>query len=168
MSKNTKSNSEKILHSINKTIHKTTEDLEQQKYNTAIATLMRCTNELYKYKISGFDDKQTWQFALESLAMLSAPFAPHIAEELWHLLGHNDTIHKDHWPKADSNFLQENTVTIAVQINGKLRATIEVPIDSNEAEVTKISKQQENVAKYLDKEPKKTIYVANKLINFVV
>jgi len=166
--KSNKSNSEKILHSINKTIHKTTEDLEQQKYNTAIATLMRCTNELYKYKISGFDDKQTWQFALESLAMLSAPFAPHIAEELWHLLGHNDTIHKDHWPKADSNFLQENTVTIAVQINGKLRATIEVPIDSNEAEVTKISKQQENVAKYLDKEPKKTIYVANKLINFVV
>ena len=166
--KSNKSNSEKILHSINKTIHKATEDLEQQKYNTAIATLMQCTNELYKYKIAGFDDKQTWQFALESLAMLAAPFAPHIAEELWHLLGHNDTIHKDHWPKADNKFLQENTVTVAVQINGKLRATIEVPIDSNEAEVTKISKQQENVAKYLDKEPKKTIYVANKLINFVV
>lgn len=163
-----KSNSDKLLHSINKTIHKVTEDLEQQKYNTAIATLMQCTNELYKYKITGFDDKQTWQATLESLVMLVAPFAPHIAEELWHLLGHDGTIQKDHWPKSDTKYLLENSITIAVQINGKLRATIKVPVDSDEIEVTKISKQQKNVAKYLDKEPKKTIYVANKLINFVV
>jgi len=100
--------------------------------------------------------------------MLVAPFAPHIAEELWHLLGHNDTINKDHWPKVDSRYLQENTVTIAVQINGKLRATIEVPIDTDEADITKFAKVQENVAKHLVDEPKKIIYVAGKLINFVV
>ena len=81
---------------------------------------MQATNELYKLKADKFVDRESWQFALESLVMLTAPFAPHIAEELWHVLGHQDSIHIDNWPVFDEKYIVSDQITIVVQVNGKV------------------------------------------------
>jgi leucyl-tRNA synthetase len=94
-----------VLRAIHPTIQKVTHDLEQQKYNTAIAVMMKCVNDLYILKTKGFDDSESWQFALESLVALVGPFAPHTAEELWHQLGHDSTVNKDSWPEWDDAYL---------------------------------------------------------------
>jgi len=161
--------SDSALKIVHPAIQKVTSDLEDQKYNTAIAAMMKCTNDLYELKAKeGFKDQKSWQFALESLVMMIGPFAPHAAEELWHDLGHEDSVHKDHWPIWDDKYLLGDMMTIVVQVNGKLRANIEVPHDSDEASITEAAKKQEKVAAFLTSEPKKTIYVKNRLVNFVV
>jgi len=154
---------------IHRTIKKVTDDLEQQKYNTAIAAMMQCTNDLYKLSVEdSFSDKAAWQFGLESLTMLVAPFAPHIAEELWHRLGHSDSVHKDHWPKFESAYAQTSMVTLVVQVNGKVRATLELAADSKESAIVDAAKTNEKVAGYIKNGIKKTIYVPGRLVNFVV
>jgi len=161
--------SDSALKIVHPAIQKVTSDLEDQKYNTAIAAMMKCTNDLYELKAKeGFKDQKSWQFALESLAMMIGPFAPHAAEELWHDLGHEDSVHKDHWPMWDDKYLLGDMMTIVVQVNGKLRANIEVPHDSDEASITEAAKKHEKVEAFLTSEPKKTIYVKNRLVNFVV
>ena len=158
-----------LLQSINRTIKKVTQDLDHQKYNTAIAAMMQCVNDLYHVKQRpGFADNASWRTALESLCMLVAPFAPHITEELWHDLGHEDTIQVDHWPKWDEQYLSSATITIIVQINGKLRGQIEVAADTAEAQIVEAAKANDKIAGYLDKDIKKAIYVPGKLVNFVV
>src|SRR5690606_26254891 len=105
----------RVIHPV---IRKVTEDLEAQKYNTAIAAMMKATNELYELKAkAGFTDEQSWRFALESLVQLVAPFAPHTADELWQQLGHTDSVNKDHWPEWNDKYLVQDTITIAVQVN---------------------------------------------------
>ncbi len=164
-----KSESTDVLKTIHRTIQKVTDDLDQQKYNTAIAALMQCTNDLYKLKTKGFGDKADWQFALDSLVSLVAPFAPHTAEELWHDLGHGDSVQVDHWPQYDKQYIVSDSMTIVVQVNGKVRANVQANTDASEEDLVKLAKADENVAKYLDKkEVRKTIYVPQKLINFVV
>lgn len=158
-----------LLRSIHHTIQKATEDLEQQKYNTAIAAMMQCVNELYRHKAAGFGDRTSWQFALDSLTQLIAPFAPHTAEELWHELGHTDTVHSDHWPTVDKAYLVSDTMTIVVQINGKVRSQLSVPASASQEEIVEKAKADEKVVGYFNgQEVKKTIYVAGKLISFVV
>jgi len=101
---------DKPLSIIHPTIQKVTHDLEEQKYNTAIAAMMKACNNLYEIKAKdGFKNKQVWQFVLESLIMLVAPFAPHTAEELWHNLGHEDSVNIDHWPEWDNKYLSQTT-----------------------------------------------------------
>lgn len=160
----------KLLQIIHPAIQKVTADLEDQKYNTAIAALMKATNDLYLAKAKdGFGAKKDWQFVLESLVMMVAPFAPHAAEELWHQLGHQDSVHVGHWPMWDETYLAADAVAIAVQINGKLRATIEVPSDAPEADIVAAAQADEKVASHIGgHEIKKTIYVAGKLVSFVV
>jgi leucyl-tRNA synthetase len=161
--------SDKPLKIIHPAIQKVTEDLENQKYNTAIAALMKATNDLYELKAKDrFADTNNWRFALESLVMMSAPFAPHAAEQLWHDLGHEDSVHRDHWPQWDDQYLVRDSITIAVQVNGKLRGTIEVAADTEEADIVAAAKTDEKISAHLTSEPKKTIYIKNKLINFVV
>lgn len=158
-----------LLTVTHRAIKKVTEDLEQLKYNTAIATLMQCTNDLYKLQAShGFADRENWKFSLESLLMIMAPFAPHITEDLWHELGHDDSVHVGHWPIYDNQYIVSDNVTIVVQVNGKVRAKIEMPKDSSEQKVSELALKDENVSKYTDGSLKKTIYLPNKLINFVV
>lgn len=158
-----------VMRAIHPTIKKVTDDLEQQKYNTAIAAMMSCVNDLYKAKEKGFNSKTDWQFALESLVQLVAPFAPHIAEELWHDLGHEDSVHVGHWPVADEQYLVSDTMTIAVQINGKVRAQVQVAADATQEQIVEQAKADDKVAGYLSgQEPKKTIYVPGKLVSFVV
>lgn len=159
-----------VLKAVHPSIKKVTSDIEDQKYNTAIAALMKCTNDLYEIKAQdGFAGQKDWLFALESLVMLMAPFAPHAAEELWHDLGHKDTIHIDHWPKWDEKYLVSDKMTIVVQVNGKVRAELEVGSDISEEDIKAEAVKNDKVQKYLDgKEPKKIIYVPGRLVSLVV
>lgn len=151
-------------------IKKVTSDLEDQKYNTAIAAMMKLTNDLYELKAKDhYGDRANWQFALESLVALVAPFAPHMAEELWHQLGRETSVHRDSWPQWDDKYLISDTMTIIVQVNGKLRAKLDLAKDTPEEVIKKAAIEAENVQAFLDgKEPLKVIYVPGKLVNLVV
>jgi leucyl-tRNA synthetase len=158
-----------INRSIHSMIKKVTEDLEANRYNTAIAAAMAATNDLYKFKKNAFGKHTVWQQALESLVACIAPFAPHASEDLWFQLGHHVTVHKDTWPEFDEKYLATDTITVAVQINGKLRGEVEVSADANEKTVTEAAKTQPKVAGYLAGQTiRKAIYVPKKLVNFVV
>ncbi|MDO8591683.1 MAG: leucine--tRNA ligase [bacterium] len=159
-----------VLGSIHRTIKKVTEDLEHQKYNTAIAAMMQCTNDFYLEKAkNGFVGSDSWQFALESLAQLVAPFSPHIAEELWQEFGYEDSVHVDHWPAWDEDLIKEQLITLAVQINGKVRAEVLVDIDITEEAAIETAKNDDKVAKILEgKKIKKTVYVPGRLVSLVI
>ncbi len=151
-------------------IKKVTEDIEAVKYNTAVAAMMEAVNAMYKVKESdGFTDVNGWRFALESMVQLVAPFAPHIASELWEQLGHDDSVHSDHWPKYDDSKLVSDQITIVVQVNGKVRANISVGAGASKDEILEIAKAEENVQKHLgESNIKKEIVVPGRLVNFVV
>ncbi|MBI3984153.1 leucine--tRNA ligase [Candidatus Microgenomates bacterium] len=161
---------ETVLRLVHPVIAKVTDDIEQQRYNTAIAAAMELTNNLYReHAKDEFSGGQSWQFALETLVQIIAPFAPHIAEELWQKLGHQDSVHIDHWPKLAKRFLEQAMVTIVVQVNGKTRGTIEVASQADEPAITKAAKAATNIAQHLvGKQIIKTIYVPGRLVNFVI
>ena len=159
-----------ILRSTHATIKKVTRDIEDEKFNTAVAAMMELVNGLYKAKeSSGIARSYQWRFILESLLQILAPFAPHITEELWHQLGHKDTIHIDHWPKWDDALIQSDTMTIIVQVNGKLRAKLELPADTDREDVEQAVLADKRVAAFTGgNQPKKVIYVPGKLVNVVI
>ena len=164
------SSASEILKITHATIKKVTRDIEEEKFNTAVAAMMEMVNGLYKIKEnSGLSQSSEWKFAIESLLQILAPFAPHITEELWHELGHEDTIHRDYWPKWEDKYLQSSTMTIAIQVNGKLRGKIELPADSSQETVEKASLANEHVSKFTEnKTPKKVIYIPGRIVNIVV
>ncbi|HTB49124.1 MAG TPA: leucine--tRNA ligase [Verrucomicrobiae bacterium] len=150
-------------------IKKATSDIEANHYNTAIAAMMACTNDLYKLKTDAFGKHQAWHQALESLAACVAPFAPHIAEELWRQLGHSTSVHADTWPKHEEKYLVQDSVTVVIQVNGKLRGEIQVAADADEETTVAAAKTNDKAAIYLDGQTiRKTIYVPGKLVNFVI
>ena len=158
-----------ILTIAHKTIKKVTSDIEDDKFNTAVSTMMEAVNGLYKVKeAAGITKSGEWTFALEGLLQVLAPFAPHITEELWADMGHADSIHRDHWPQWDEAYLTSDMITIIVQVNGKLRAKLDVSKDTSEEDVKSQALAAENVAKFVDGEPKKVIYVPGKLVNIVI
>ena len=161
---------QELLRLTHLTIKKVTRDIEDEKFNTAVASMMEMVNGLYKIKEShGIDTLDEWRFALESLIQILAPFAPHITEELWHEMGHNDTVHVGHWPKWDEKYLKSDTMTIIVQVNGKLRAKLELSSDMDKQGVEAAALADENVQKFTNnKPPKKMVYVPGKLVNIVV
>lgn len=155
------------LKATHKMIKKVTEDIEGNHYNTAIAAMMECVNDLYRLR--PVSKNGAWQQALESLVACVAPFAPFIADELWQQLGHSSSVHRDSWPKWEEKYLASDTVTVAVQVNGKLRGTVEIPAGSDQALAVESAKAAPAIKGYLDGgEILKTIYVPDKLINFVV
>ncbi len=159
-----------VLSITHKAAKKITQDLEENRYNTAIAASMDAVNKLYlvKNKVP-FGKSDAWQEALESIAMLIGPFAPHISEELWQQLGHSDTIHQDHWPEWQDEYLTEDTITLVVQVNGKVRAQLQVAADISKEDAIEAAKQDENVTAHLGgKEIRKEIFVPGKLVNLVV
>ena len=161
---------QELLRLTHLTIKKVTRDIEDEKFNTAVASMMEMINGLYKIKESqGIDTSDEWRFALESLIQILAPFAPHITEELWHEMGHDDTVHVGHWPKWDEKYLKSSVMTIIVQVNGKLRAKLELPSDMDKQGVEAAALADENVQKFINnKPPKKMVYVPGKLVNIVV
>ncbi len=161
--------SEQLQRTVHATIKKVTQDLGDMSFNTAIAALMECVNELYRIKAEDKYGSVEWQWALESLLQLLAPFAPHIAEELWEQMGQDGSIHISEWPAYDEKYLVQDSLTIVVQVNGKLRGEIQVAIDADEAAVVEAAKNIEKVAAHLKGQTiRKTIYVPNKLVNFVI
>lgn len=160
-------NNDELLKSTHKTIKKVTEDIEGNRYNTAIAAMMECVNDFYRLKPVARND--TWKFVLESLVACVAPFAPFVADELWQQLGHTSSVHRDTWPQWDEKYLKSDNVKIAVQINGKLRAELELAAGASEDEVVEAVGQNDKAKTYLDgKTLVKTIYIKDKLINLVV
>ena len=159
-----------LLRLTHSTIKKVTRDIEDEKFNTAVAAMMEMVNGLYKFKEAhGMQATETWQFTLESLLQILAPFAPHITEELWQELGHTDTIHVNHWPKWDEKYLVSDVMTIIVQVNGKLRSKLELPADIDQQGVEAAALADTNVQKFTNnKPPKKMVYVPGKLVNVVI
>lgn len=157
----------KLISLTHQAIKKVSQDLHELGFNTSVAALMEFTNELYKIKAKEGYKSKDWKFAVESLLQLLGPFAPHITEELWQDLGHKDSIHVSKWPVHDDKYLVQDNVVIVVQVNGKVRANVEVASGSAQEVVEKAAKADENAAKYITS-PKKVIYVKDKLINFVV
>jgi len=154
---------------IHKAIKKVTVDVEHDRFNTAIAAMMEAVNVLYKVKEKhGMQRSDAWRLALESMVQLVAPFAPHIAEELWNQLGHDDTVHVDHWPEWNEKYLVSDTMKIMVQVNGKLRGEVELLTDASEEAIIEAAKANDKVADYLAGGIKKTIYVPKKLVSFVI
>lgn len=166
---NDATNDTKLLQTIHPTIQKVTADIEGVKLNTAVAAMMQCVNELYKIKETDGYASTAWKFVLDSLVQLLAPFAPHISEELWKDLGHEDSVHIDNWPVIDDKYLVTDTMTLAVQVNGKVRAEITVPVGAEESIVTDAALAEENVQAHLQgNSPKKVIYVKNRIVSIVV
>lgn len=159
-----------ILTVAHKTAKKITEDIEDDKYNTAVSTMMEAVNSYFKLKEThGIGKSDAWKFALESLLQVLSPFAPHITEELWADLGYENTIHIDNWPTWDNAYLVSDTATIIVQVNGKLRAKLTVAADASEDDVKQEALSEPNVVKFLEnKQPTKVIYVPGRLVNIVV
>jgi len=146
---------------LHKTIKKITEDIENMKFNTAISAMMIFLNEVQKEGISKED--------FEKFLIILAPFVPHMCEELWSQLGYKESIFQQSWPKYDENLIKDDTVKIAVQINGKLRDTIEVKNNISEEEVKEKVLASEKVQKWLKgKEIVKIIFIKNKLISIVI
>ncbi len=156
---------------VNRTTKKVTEDLMNLGFNTAISSLMELINEMYaiKVKLSFYGASGTWRDSIETLLQLLAPFAPHITEELWHEIGHNDSIHTSTWPTWTESIIAQQRITIAIQVNGKLRATFDLVPDSlSQQQIEANASNHPNVSKYLAGDIKKIIYVPGKLVNFVV
>jgi leucyl-tRNA synthetase len=157
-----------------RTIRKVTEGLEGDlKFNTGIAGLMELVNELYALEPRGAPERAAVREALLALAVLLSPFAPHAAEELWHeVLGpgaRERLLATEPWPAADPALVAADTVTIAVQVNGRLRGEVRAAVAAGEAEVRALAEKEERVRAHLDgKTVRKVIFVPQRLINFVV
>jgi leucyl-tRNA synthetase len=153
---------EQTLKELHKTIKKVTSDIEEMKFNTAISQMMIFTNHCAKTKKFSKETAATF-------AQIIQPFAPHMAEELWELTGHKDTISYVSWPSFDEALAKDDLITMAVQVNGKTRATIEVAADISKDDFLAAAKSDERIKKYLEgKNIIKEIYVPGKISNFVV
>ena len=154
--------SKEALKSLHKLIKKVTSDIENFSYNTSVAAFMICVNELSQQHCHSRE-------VLSQLLVLIAPFAPHVAEELWHAIGNRTTVCDAQWPSYCEDYLREDTVTYAVSFNGKARFSMEVPADTAPADVEKIALAHEGSAKWLEgKTVRKVIVVPGKIVNIVV
>jgi leucyl-tRNA synthetase len=154
--------STELLRSLHAAIQKVSEDVDRLQFNTAISALMVLVNDLTKETVRP-------RAAVETLLLLLAPFAPHMAEELWKQLGHEKTLAYEPWPFADAKYLVKTEIEMPVQINGKLRGVIKVPPKSNQEIVTAAAKELPGFADWMvGKTIKKVIVIPDKLINFVV
>ncbi|MEN3044585.1 MAG: leucine--tRNA ligase [Candidatus Hydrothermales bacterium] len=148
-----------------KVLKKVTEDIENFKFNTAIASLMELVNELYN-----FENKKSAAFAhsLYLLVKMLSPFVPHLAEELWSYRK-GDFLIKEKWPSIYEKFLKEEKIVIPIQINGKIRGQIEIDPEAQEEEVIEIAKNNVNIKRYIDQRKiKKIFYVKGKILSFVI
>jgi len=151
------------------TIRKVTEDLERFRLNTMIAVLMEFTNYLAKVKETGAVASSAWEEAVDTLLLLLAPTAPHLAEELWQQTGRDYSIHNQSWPQWDEALAKDEEITLVIQVNGKLRDRITVPASITEAEARQIVLERQRVKPHLEgKNITNIIYVPGKLVNLVV
>jgi leucyl-tRNA synthetase len=147
---------------LHQTIAKVSEDLEGLRFNTAISALMELTNAAYKWPSMP-------RAIAEPFVLLLAPLAPHLAEELWQRLGHDESLAAHAWPAADPAYLRADVIEIPVQVNGKVRGKIQVPAEAGESEVIDIARADQNVGRHLAGQTvQRAIYVRGRIVNFVV
>ena len=150
------------LKTLHKLIRKVTDDIEEFSYNTAVPAFMIAVGELAQQKCAS-------RAVLEPLVVLLAPFAPHIAEELWHALGHEGTVCDAPWPVFDEQYLKEDTVTLSVSFNGKTRFTLDFAADASKADIEAATLASPQAQKYLEgKQVVKVIVVPGRIVNIVV
>ncbi|HTU19036.1 MAG TPA: class I tRNA ligase family protein, partial [Gemmataceae bacterium] len=150
------------LRELHRTIQRVTEDLDGMRFNTAIAAMMEYTNHLTPLSLRP-------RSVLEPFVLLLSPFAPHLAEELWHVLGHRETLAYEPWPPFDPALTKADEIEVPVQINGKVRLRITVPAEIDKAELEKTALADERVRALLEgKQVRKLIVVPGKLVNIVV
>jgi leucyl-tRNA synthetase len=150
------------LKSLHKLIKKITYDIEHFSFNTSVSAFMICINELGGLKCNK-------RAILQPLVILLSPFAPHISEELWHVLGNDTTVCDTEWPVYNEDYLVEDMVTYVISFNGKARFNIELPADTSSEEAEKTALNHANSAKWMDgKTPKKVIVVPGKIVNIVI
>jgi leucyl-tRNA synthetase len=149
----------RLLH---QTIAKVTDDIEALRLNTAIAALMEFTNAVYKWE-------RVPVAVAEPFVLLLSPLAPHLAEELWALLGHERSLAYAPWPEADPESLRAETLEIPVQVNGKMRGKVTVPADADQDAVVQVARDDANVRRHLEgKQIRRAVYVPGRILNFVV
>jgi leucyl-tRNA synthetase len=164
---------------MHKTIRRVTEDTERFRFNTMVAALMEYTNGLTHAKEAGPVDADAWRDAIDTLLLLVAPSAPHLAEELWQRTsaeggsasggGHTYSIHNQSWPEWDEELAREEEITLVVQVNGKLRDRLQVPAGVTEEQAKNIALASARVRAYTDgKQMLRVIYVPGRLVNVVV
>ncbi len=154
---------------VHQTLDRVTNDFEAFEFNTVISSLMELMNEMSRYKAQGGCDTPEWNEALEIYLLMLAPVAPHITEELWSQMGKPYSIHTQEWPKVDEKAAKEDEIILVVQINGKLRDRINVPVGISEFDAKAKALESEAVVRQLDgKSPRKVIYVPGRLVNIVM
>lgn len=166
--------SKELLITIHQTIKKVTKDIEEYRYNTAIASMMEFVNLLHdkakNTKKAGKMRCAEWDQALKTLAQLLAPFAPHLAEEVWvNVLGQKFSVHTSKWPVYDPDYLKVDQVTIIIQINGKVRSqlTANSQLSTVKSEIEKLAKSDPKIVKWVNGGIKDVIFIPGKVINFV-
>jgi leucyl-tRNA synthetase len=157
-----------------RTLARVTDDLERYRMNTSLAALMELTNALQRARDEsarggGAVERAAWAEAIELLILMMAPACPHMAEELWERTGHEYSVHQQPWPAADPELVHRETVQIPVQVNGRVRERIEVPVEASEAEVRVLAEAQPRIAEQLaGQEVARVVYVPGRLLNIVL
>ncbi len=158
----TQEESKEFLGALHKTIEKVGKDTQEMKFNTAVAAMMELVNQAYK-------EPTITKESAEKIVLLTAPYAPHICEELWEKLGHSQMIAHESWPTFDASYFQEDKVTIAIMVNGKKRGLLTLSKQASQQEALQLAKEDPGVKKHLDNQKLiKEIFVPGRAINFVV
>ena len=158
-----------LLRKVHQSLKAITRDFERFEFNTVISALMELLNEMVSYKENGGWNSSAWQEAVDIYLRMMAPAVPHIAEEIWARLGKPYSIHQQDWPVIDEEIAQEEQIELVVQVNGKLRDKIIIPIDTEKETARKLAMESAAVQKHLEgRSPRKVIFVPGRLINIVI
>jgi leucyl-tRNA synthetase len=158
----------KLRRKVHQTLRSVTLDYENFEFNTIISSLMELSNEMVKARQAGAWGSKAWDEAVEIYLKILAPVAPHVTEELWVKSGRPYSVHQQSWPMVDKEAAAEEEITLAIQIEGKVRDRVTVPVDMDENGVKELVMAREAVLKYLaGKQPQKVIYVKGRLVNIV-
>ena len=160
-----------MLRTLHKTVRKVTRDMDGFRFNTAVSALMELQNEVLDAwaRRAGALTLAEWRQVQATFTLLLAPMAPHIAEEVWQLVGDGGSVLDASWPAWDDELAADEVVTVVVQVNGKLRDRLEVAVDAEKDDVLAAARAAGNTARFLEgKQIVKEIYVPGKLVNFVV
>ena len=165
--------SDDVLKDLRRKAHQTlklvTNDFETLEFNTIVAALMELMNEMYKAREAGAVGTSIWEETQDLYLCMLAPIAPHISEELWHRSGMSGSVHLQPWPEYDEDALEEEEITLVVQVNGKLRDRIQVPVGISDEQAQEKALASETIQRFLEgKKPRKVIVIEGKLVNIVV
>ena len=152
---------------MNTHINEITKAIDDFHFNIAIASIRSLFNSVSSYTINDDNDTCIVLHVTKKLLILINPMVPHLAEELWSKLDNKNSILNENWPKIDLNYTKKTKVKIPIQVNGKVRSVIEVPLDLSKKDIEEIALKEENVLKFLNTNPKKVIIIPNRIVNFV-